>query len=646
MNHLSTDLVSIARDQNQSLSNTEWQLADMVDAIAAEIDHAEDTLALKSYARGMSFSIRQLSLDLQVAVRRDDNGQIKFRTAEPNSTGTTIIKLDFAQLLKSQLGDDRRKLEQNIDRRPLDALGLTTAEIRSLNAISIYSVDDLYRYTQTAAMIGEVSRKTTIGEVRLRQILGLPYLEALKPDRGLPGSIVLLEGGNFGTEQPRSASVYFQGVAVPIVAWSNSRIQIKIPETATGSGVIFIAMNDQISNPIDWQVVTVDLMIKDIMMTPSNPQDNDEITLTATLENQGLGVASAFAVQWSIDGQRQAPQAHGTLLPNQMSQESSVIFKTRLAAGKHAITCTADPEQQLKDLDRANSTFTVAIDVAPRTEIINLGYHYLIDSLDPFIGEQSWDLRQDVLSLIYRGLMRFDPYKGRLLTDLSQRTNLGMTDSLTVTYSLRQDVYFQDNSLLTAGDVVFSYKRAKESSIWRDRLRFIEAIEVLDRFTVMFKFSDQLNINADPQIWTLPIVPAKAYQADSKRFITHPIGCGAFIGSLEVGALEGEKKSGLVQLEAFDNYYLGAPRSKTLSIALSPDANRLLKLLIGGYVMAITLPDQEGLAEKLKPSLQGKYQIIRTTIGQSKVLQIQNRSLLERTPNNYETNWNAHLWYL
>ncbi len=635
------NLTTIPASTGETLSNTEWQLADMVDAIAAEIDHAEDTLALKSYARGMSFSIRQLSLDLQVSVRRDNQGQVKFRTADPNSTGTTTIKLDFAQLLKSQLGDDRRKLEQTIDRRPLDAIGFTVDEIRALNAIAIYSVDDLHRYTQTAAMIGEVCRKTSIAEAHLRKVLGLPYLEALKPDRGLPGSIVLLEGGNFGIEQPHSASVYFQGVVVPIVAWSNSRIQIKIPEKATGNGVIFIATNDQMTNPIDWQVVTVDLMIKDIVMTPSNPQDNDEITLTATLENQGLGTANAFAVQWSIDGNPQPKLPHGVLAPNQTSQESTVVLKTRLAAGKHEISFMADPEQQLQDLDRANSTFTLAIDVAPKTEIINLGYHYLIDSLDPFVGEQSWDFRQDVLSLIYRGLMRFDPYKGRLLTDLSQSTN--WSESLTVTYSLRPNVYFHDRSSLTADDVVFSYQRAKESPIWREQLRFIESIEAIDRLTVMFKLSKEFNIKAEAQIWTLPIVPAKAYQTDSQRFMTQPIGCGPFIGTLD----EGQRKSGLVKLEAFENYYLGAPRTRSLSIALSPDANRLLKLLIGGYVTAITLPYQEGLVEKLKASLPtDNYQMIQTPIGQSMVLHVQARSLLERQPNDYETNWNAHLWYL
>jgi peptide/nickel transport system substrate-binding protein len=662
MNNTSTELVTMAEDKGEKLINTEWQLADMVDAIAAEIDHAEDTLALKSYARGMLFSIQKLSLDLQVAVRRDNNGQIKFRTAEPNSTGTTTIKLDFAQLLKSQLGDDRRKLEQNIDRRPLDAIGLISEEIRALNAIAIYSIDDLHRYTQTAAMIGEVSRKTNIYDARLRQVLGLPYLEALKPDRGLPGSIILLEGGNFGAVQPSQASIYFQGVTLPIVAWSNARIKLQIPTKATGNGVIFLAINDQISNTIDWQVLTVDLIVKDIMITPSSPQENDEITLTANLVNQGSGSANAFAVQWSIDGEVQKPQPHGILPPGQASQESSLVLKTRLPAGDHSFSFTADPDQQLAEIDRANSTFTTQIIVAT-AQTINLGDYHVIDSLDPFVSEQSWELRQGVLGLIYRGLMRFDPRNGALLNDLSLQPRRSKVDVLidsnmlakptrpieqeqqigvpsSVTYQLRQDVRFQDGSALTIKDIIFSYKRAMESPNWAEILSVIIGIEMSDRNSVVFTLSEKLASTLNPQIWTLPIVPARVYQSDPKRFITNPVGCGPFIA-----ALKQDGKSGVVQLKAFEQYYLGTPRSQTLSIALQPDVNGLLKLLVSGRLNAITLPDQEGLAEKLK-SLQDKYQIIRTTTGKMTVLHVQSRSLLERLPNNYETAWNAHLWYI
>lgn len=707
MNNTSNDLVAMAEDKGETLINTEWRLADMVDAIAAEIDRAEDTLSLKSYARGMSFAIKQLSLDLQVAVRRDSDGNIKFRTAEPNATGSTTLKLDFAQILQNQLSANRRKLDQDVDPRPLDALGLTSEEIRRLNAISIYSSDDLRRYTQTAAMIGEVSRKTSIKDARLRQVLGLPYLEELKPGGGLPGSTILLEGGNFGAVQPSQASVYFQGVAVSILAWSNARIQVKIPANATGSGVIFLVINDQISNTINWQVLTIDLIVKDITIAPSNPKANEEITLTASLANQGSGEASAFTVQWSIDGEKQTPQAHGVLPPNQASQESSLVRKIRLTAGEHRLSFTADPDQKLADVDRANSSFTKTITVAAAQTSVNLGDYSVIDSLDPFTSEQPWELRQDVLNLVYRGLMRFDPNNGELLPDLSRgkgepidRTGStsvsgsvnyliaddligtagpiinpkGPIDVVTpinpkgpidpakpidpkdpigpakplleyVRYQLRQDVRFHDGSALTAEDVVFSYKRAMESSIWSKLLSVITDIQTPDSYTVVFTFAGSGSIKAassfTPQIWTLPIVPARVYKSDPKRFITNPVGCGPFIAELNYYS-----KPSIMQLKAFDQYYLGTPRLQNLSITLLPD-DLLIQRLVAGQLNAIVLPDTEDgvLAQKLK-SLEGKYQIIRTTRGKIKVVHVQDRALRERLPNNYETDWNAHLWYI
>lgn len=657
MNNTSNGLVNMAENMSETLINTEWRLADMVDAIAAEIDRAEDTLSLKSYARGMSFAIKQLSLDLQVAVRRDSDGNIKFRTVEPNATGSTTLKLDFAQILQNQLSANRRKLDEDVDPRPLEALGLTSEEIRRLNAIAIYSSNDLRGYTQTAAMIGEVSRKTSIKDVRLRQVLGLPYIEALKPNAGLPGSLILLEGGNFGAVQPSQASVYFQGVAVSIVAWSNARIQVKIPANATGSGVIFLVVNDRISNTIDWQVLTIDLIVRDITIAPSNPKANEEITLTASLANQGSGEASAFTVQWSIDGEKQTPQPHGVLAPNQASQESSLVRKIRLmTAGEHRLSFTADPDQKLADVDRANSTFTKTITVAA-AQSLNLGDYSVIDSLDPFTSEQPWELRQDVLNLVYRGLMRFDPNNGALLPDLSPRFEAQFNDLTkiwTVRYELRQDARFHDGSALTAEDVVFSYKRAKESSTWPLSGIVVDSATP-DRYTVVFSLSREVvgALSSLPESnimvyiqrlsFTLPIVPARVYKSEPKRFITNPVGCGPFIAELNQNG-----KSGIVQLKAFEQYYLGTPRLKNLSIALQPDIDVLIQRLVAGELNAIVLPDTGDavLAGKLKP-LEDKYQIIRrtTAVGRG-VVDVQDRALRERLPNKYQTNWNAHLWYI
>ncbi|AOY82450.1 hypothetical protein BJP36_23620 [Moorena producens JHB] len=82
----------MSTDESITEDNQEWQLAELVDAIASEIDHAEDTLSLKSYARGKSLAIKQLNLDLEVTVRRGRDGEIWFRTVvDPKENGATVV---------------------------------------------------------------------------------------------------------------------------------------------------------------------------------------------------------------------------------------------------------------------------------------------------------------------------------------------------------------------------------------------------------------------------------------------------------------------------------------------------------------------------------------------------------------------------
>ena len=202
---------------------------------------------------------------------------------------------------------------------------------------------------------------------------------------------------------------------------------------------------------------------------------------------------------------------------------------------------------------------------------------------------------------------------------------------------------FHDGSALTAEDVVFSYKRAMESGAWSGSLSGITDIQTPDSYTVVFtlvgdRFTQKPS-SVSPQIWTLPIVPARLYQSDPKRFLTNPVGCGPFIAELNQYG-----KPPIVQLKAFDQYYLGTPRLQNLSIALLPD-DVLIQRLVAGQLNAIVLPEDVELAKKLRLPAD-KYQTISTTRGKTRVVHVQERALRERLPNNYETDWNAHLWYI
>ena len=151
--------------------NLEWELSDLVDAIAAEVDSAQDTLSLKSYSRGLSLSLKKLSLTVEVKARRTGDGKLLFRTVNPDETSATVLKLEFDQVLQSQLMEVRKSFEGAAiaDETAIAAAtvddpfaDLSDQERRSLEILGIRSIDDLNRYPKSPQIIAEISRKTGI----------------------------------------------------------------------------------------------------------------------------------------------------------------------------------------------------------------------------------------------------------------------------------------------------------------------------------------------------------------------------------------------------------------------------------------------------------------------------------------------------
>ncbi len=354
--------------------NTEWQLADIVDAIAAEIDRAEDTLSLKSYARGKSIGIKQLKLDLEVNLRHTPEGEIKFRTVEPGKSSATILKLDFAQILETQLQSVRKDLTRSRSTQTLTTLaGIRDDEIKRLNRIAIYSVDDLERYTQTAAMLAEVSTKTGIEEIKIRRWRELPLLSKVTPTKGLPESEVIIEGENLG-KQDSNSEVLFQGKSAEILSWSNSQLRVKMPDVI-GSGLLFAIIDGQTTNLLNWESVEppkpkVDLVVRDINYLSSS---KGIVSFVADLINLGDIASEPFEVQWLISAPnirtRPIVKKHASLQPNQKSNDNSVNHQLNLGFGEYNVSFTVDPNNKILDINRDNNTFTKKIIVKGRAPI-------------------------------------------------------------------------------------------------------------------------------------------------------------------------------------------------------------------------------------------------------------------------------------
>jgi IPT/TIG domain len=233
--------------------NSEWRLCDFVNALGAELDCAEDALSLKSYGRDVSFALNKLSLDVAVSARVDGRGRVLFRTAEPGDTGATVLKLDLAQMLRSQLEDARKPLDENVDSRPLSMLeGMTREDLDAFADLAVFTLEDLRRVARTPAMVVELARQTGLAEIRIRRWLDLPYLLDLAPDHGTAGDIVTIRGRKLG-ERSTASMVLFGDCPAPILEWAEHRIAVEVPEGSPVSPVVAI-VDGVASNALRWSI--------------------------------------------------------------------------------------------------------------------------------------------------------------------------------------------------------------------------------------------------------------------------------------------------------------------------------------------------------------------------------------------------------
>ncbi|MFL2876826.1 MAG: ABC transporter substrate-binding protein [Pontiellaceae bacterium] len=186
-----------------------------------------------------------------------------------------------------------------------------------------------------------------------------------------------------------------------------------------------------------------------------------------------------------------------------------------------------------------------------------------IRGLDPAVsGEVSASL---AISKIYEGLLQYDylarPY--RVIPLLAESMPTISSNGLTYTFSIRKDIYFQDDVCfeevkgreLTAHDFVYSIKRVADvknssSGFWAFNNRIlglndfhdhskeaeetdydfeVEGLTALDRYTLQIKLTKPY-----PQLLYILtmhysyVVPREAVEYYGKDFVNHPVGTGPY----------------------------------------------------------------------------------------------------------------------
>lgn len=210
-----------------------------------------------------------------------------------------------------------------------------------------------------------------------------------------------------------------------------------------------------------------------------------------------------------------------------------------------------------------------------------------IRTIDP-IGSPSVDAASERLrTLIFNTLVRknekFD-YSGELASDIKRSD-----DGLSYTFTLQDGVKFHDGKPFTSADakytldLLLSNNFAKSASFFEgtgaEKRSYIKSIEAPDPKTVVVTLN-QPWIGLLSNLVAIPILPKDSYESQK----THPLGSGPF------KFVRYDNTQQVCDVEAFAEYWEGAPKIQTVRVRVIPDMNALQAELQAGRVDIAPMP--------------------------------------------------------
>ncbi len=197
------------------------------------------------------------------------------------------------------------------------------------------------------------------------------------------------------------------------------------------------------------------------------------------------------------------------------------------------------------------------------------------------------DADRNLVSLIYSGLMRKDG-NGTLILDLAEKHEVSK-DGLTHTFVLKKNIYFHDEKIVTADDILFTINEVKDPIIKSPRKGNWDGVtaEKIDNQTIKFILKQPYASFLENT--TLPIMPAHIWSGSKVELNdanTNPIGSGPYKVSNITKSSTGTINT--YELTRFKNFILEKPFIQTITLKFYSNEDNLIEALTGGAVDQIS----------------------------------------------------------
>jgi hypothetical protein len=149
-----------------SNANQAWNLESFLDSLIVELDRAQDTLSLKGITRRLTYTVKDVGLDLQIFPQYDGR-KVKFVTAQPGDAGASKISIQLGSITDRQIKETTNDPPSKDDIVLDDVDGLDDGTKDSLRKLGVNSAGDLERIERKNVDVETIVKaRPSSGEVK------------------------------------------------------------------------------------------------------------------------------------------------------------------------------------------------------------------------------------------------------------------------------------------------------------------------------------------------------------------------------------------------------------------------------------------------------------------------------------------------
>ncbi len=244
------------------MENQSWSLESFVDALVVELDKTRETLAVKAINKPLTYSVKDMALDLQIFPTYDGDA-VRFVTARPGEQGASKVTIKLDSVTDQVV----RATSKPIEKDDVSIEGLEDVDSdtkKKLRKIGVTSVKDLESIEKKNVDIKKVA-SGSIDYAALANLIKKSRRAKLPPnvqkvsmtmENGTP--VILLEGRNLAVQQDFQPVVVVDDTLAEVKDYSDHHITIAVP----GMGSAAAGVHELVMTLDPYSVVKVALKQK------------------------------------------------------------------------------------------------------------------------------------------------------------------------------------------------------------------------------------------------------------------------------------------------------------------------------------------------------------------------------------------------